>query len=421
MTIDKLTVRDQQLLVHAHGGTAPIQLMGARLASAPLRDDWTDDLLAWLPTYRQHGLNSAVIFVQGSSGGWTNPTREYRTDTDNPMNWEANAASFCPREGEYVYEPNPAQRCHQAAFHIDRDYAVDEAIGGRTRRIVEAMDELGMIVVIGIFYFRTFDQMSAQYKDAYDFRRAARNLAESLRGYNNIIWYPYNEYHLTRSRYGSAITDEQAIAEEIKAVDPNWLVGGADPALDVIMFDSNTYMFDRVADYEQPVMNVETFALGAGGNARFSGRAHEHGIWDEEGRAVRYSVRATRENPATKQDFYREIDAALERPSYHLFAHLQGWYQGAYPTNRSRNFMGLSPGQPDGPALTGFNFYNSASPHDPVLVDDDNRGQGRAGSRGVRWYYEYLRDQYSRVKHPYFDDGAWDLERLITSTQGNTI
>lgn len=411
MSIEKLSVRGQQLLVHAYGGEAPLQLMGNRLASAPLRDDWTDELIAWLPEYKRHGVNATVIFVQGSSGGWTNPTREYVTDSDNPKNWQGNAASFCLRDGAYVYEPDPDRRCHQAAFHIDQNYALDEAIGGRTRRIAQALYELDMFLVLGIFYFRTFDQMSAPYKNRYDFPRAARNLADSMQGYSNLLWYPYNEYHITKHRYGLAVTSEQAIAAEIKAVNPDWLVGGADPALDVQMLDANTYLFDISG--EKPVLNVETFALGAGGNARFSGRAHEHGIWDEDGYAVRYSVRATRDNPATKNDFYREIDAALERPDYHLFAHLQGWYQGAYPTNRSRNFMGMSPGAPDGPGLTDFNFYNGASEQTPVLVDDDNRGQGRVGSRGVRWYYEYLRDRYSRVKHPYFAAGAWDLRQLI--------
>jgi hypothetical protein len=46
-------------------------------------------------------------------------------------------------------------------------------------------------------------------------------------------------------------------------------------------------------------------------------------------------------------------------------------------------------------------------------VDDDNQGQGREGSRGVRWYYESLRDHHSAVKHPYFENGAWDLRRLM--------
>ena len=122
MAIEKLTVRGKQLIVHTYGGEAPLQLMGMRVASASLGDDWTAELIKWLPEYKRHGLNSAVIFIQGSSGGRANPTGEYVTDTDNPMNWEGDAASFCQRNGRYLFEPHPVKRCHQSAFHINEGY-----------------------------------------------------------------------------------------------------------------------------------------------------------------------------------------------------------------------------------------------------------------------------------------------------------
>jgi hypothetical protein len=206
------------------------------------------------------------------------------------------------------------------------------------------------------------------------------------------------------------------VVDEIKSVHPAWICGGADPGLDVTMIDAGTYLFDRHP--ENPLLNVETFGVGAGGNDRFSGRCHRFGIWDEGGHAIRYSVRATRDNPATKNDFFREVDQALLCPNYHLFAHLQGWYQGGYPDSYGHNHMGMSPGRPGDLPLKDHNFYNAASPYyaGAVLVDDDNQGQGREGSRGVRWYYEYLRDHYSAVKHPYFENGAWDLKRLVEET-----
>jgi hypothetical protein len=408
LDIQGFDVRGDQLYVRAYGKEAPIQLMGARLASAAMRDDWTDDLVAWLPEYKRHGMNAAVVFWQGSSAGWTNPTRELRTD--RLENWEGNAASFCARGGQYVFERDPARRCHQAAFHIEADYAVDSEIGGRMRRIIKAMDALDMVVVVGIFYFRVFQQMAPENKASYDFRRAARRAAEYLDDCRNIMWYPYNEYHWhSADDYGPAMTSERQVVQELKAVNPEWVCGGEAPGLDVQMIDSETYLFNVPS--ERPLLNVETFALGAGGNDRFSGLCHRCGVWDEDG----YTVKTDRHNPATKNDFFREVDGALARPSYHLFAHLQGWYQGAHPLNRSRNFMGMSPGRPGGPELKDVNFYNPASPHyaNPVLVADDNQGQGRPGSRGVRWYYEYLRDRYSKVKHPYFENGEWSLRRLI--------
>lgn len=420
MSIEGLTVQGNQLYVRAYGKEAPIQLMGMRVASAAMRDDWTEDLISWLPEYKRHGVNSAVIFWQGSSGGWTNPTGEeeipeHKTHEWQAGRWEANAASFCKRNGSYDFESDSAKRCHQVAFHMDRDYEVGEAVGRRMKRIVGAMVELDMVVVVGIFYFRTFQQMSMETKRRYDFRRAARRAAEYLRDYQNIIWYPYNEYHYHSDKdYGPNMTSEEAIVEELKAVNPNWLCGGVAKEIELTITDSHSYLFD--APSENPLLNVETFALGAGGNDRFSGLCHNFGIWEEEG----YTVEASRSKPATKNDFYREIEGALARPSYHLFAHLQGWYQGGYtPESRGHNFMGMTPGELNGPPLRNFNFYNSSSSHyaNPTLVDDDNQGQGREGSRGVRWYYECLRDHYSKVKHPYFDEGAWDLKRLVEAAE----
>ncbi|MAS38013.1 MAG: hypothetical protein CL610_28720 [Anaerolineaceae bacterium] len=408
--IEKLTVSGNQLLVHAGGRAAPIQLMGCRVASAPLRDDWTDELIRWLPEYQQHGLNAAVLFWQGSSGGWTNPTGE--THPDGGPNWAGNAASFCPRNGGYVYDA--AHPCDQAAFHIDRHYAVDDAIGQRMKRIIAAMDALDMVAVVGVFYFRTFQQMSLENKQRYDFRAAAQQAAEYLRGSKNILWYPYNEFHSHDERhYGPAITSEQAIADVIKAVDSDWLVGGAHPDLDVTMTDAHVYLFDHPAD--NPLLNVETFGIGSGGNDCFSGQAHRVGIWEDTDARIPQHGEVTRQQPATKQDYFNEINGALDRPGYHLFAHLQGWYQGSFPLTRARNFFGMTPGDPGGAPLTAVNFYNPASAHfaDPVLVDDDNQGMGREGSRGVRWYYEYLRDHYSKVKYPFFENGAWDLPRLM--------
>jgi hypothetical protein len=408
MGIDGFTVRGDQLYVHAYGKRAPIQLMGARLASAAMRDDWTETLLAWLPEYRRYGVNSAVIFWQGSSGGWTNPTHEF--PEESRARYEGNAASFCLRDGEYVFEPDPDRRCYGTAFHMDRGYEVDERVGRRMWRIVGRMNELDMVAVVGIFYFRTYQQMNAQDRARYDFRAAARRAAEHLQGLPNIIWYPYNEYHSHSSKdYGRTLTTEAEIAHQIKSVDAGWLAGGAAPDLDIEMIDRHTYLYAEPAD--RPLMNVETFGIGAGGNDRFSGRCHRFGIWEEEG----YTDAASRDNPATKNDFFREVDGALARPSYHLFAHLQGWYQGGYPGSYGHNLMGMTPGALGGPPLTGINFYNTASPYysEAVLVDDDNRGQGRWGSRGVRWYYAYLRDHYSTVKYPFSENGAWDLRRVI--------
>jgi hypothetical protein len=45
VSIEGFVVRGDQLFVRAYGKKAPIQLMGARLASAAMRDDWTAELI----------------------------------------------------------------------------------------------------------------------------------------------------------------------------------------------------------------------------------------------------------------------------------------------------------------------------------------------------------------------------------------
>lgn len=61
---------------------------------------------------------------------------------------------------------------------------------------------------------------------------------------------------------------------------------------------------------------------------------------------------------------------------------------------------------------------NPASPgyEQAVVVEDDNHGRGVAGSRGVRWDWQAVRDRHAKLKHPR-GDGAWDLASLLADDE----
>ncbi|MHC4296672.1 MAG: hypothetical protein ACYS7Y_05170, partial [Planctomycetota bacterium] len=48
-------------------------MWGIRVASASQNQDLTDKLIANLDDYRSYGVNTVTVFVQGSSGGFSDP------------------------------------------------------------------------------------------------------------------------------------------------------------------------------------------------------------------------------------------------------------------------------------------------------------------------------------------------------------
>src|ERR671924_1724431 len=74
-----VSVQGSQILVNGK----PSTLFGFRVASAAMRDDWTDELIDQLDTWRDHGVNSFILWLQGSSGGYTRVFTRDGTDIDD--------------------------------------------------------------------------------------------------------------------------------------------------------------------------------------------------------------------------------------------------------------------------------------------------------------------------------------------------
>jgi hypothetical protein len=118
----------------------------------------TDEFCAMLPTYRAHGLLGVTVGLQG---------------------------------GGSVYEPEIYEHYVNSAFAPDG--ALKPAYVDRLDRILQAADEIGMIVIVNYFYWRQLDKLEG---DAAILRAVDEATDWLLRsGYRNVIVDIMNEFH----------------------------------------------------------------------------------------------------------------------------------------------------------------------------------------------------------------------------------
>ncbi|GAA0928379.1 cellulase family glycosylhydrolase [Pseudonocardia zijingensis] len=326
-----VSAQDGQILVN---GT-PSTLFGFRVASAAMRDDWTDELISQLDTWRDHGVNSFILWLQGSSGGYT------RVFTD---------------AGEF--DPQPREITSIVGFGDDDDHTANGSTSGaevleRTRRIVAAADERGMVVIVGLFY-----RSAAEHDSREMLTAAARTAAGALADQANVIFDVYNEPDDSNS-----IESEESLAAYLRAVKeaaPGRLVGtgtvetdeSADIAdmddVDVLMHDAGATgdeaidAFDTLRDHTaKPIVNVESFGGSGQGflddetrslpapdgfHVDFPEWRRVFGAWRDED-----YTSATDGAIAGKDSYRRLIDHVGQDPrrQLHLMVHVAGWFQGA--------------------------------------------------------------------------------------------
>jgi hypothetical protein len=140
-------------------------------------DAWrnTREFLAAMPAWREHGLLAFTICLQGGS-----PQGYSR---DQP--WHNSAI------------------IHEGSFHPEYTY--------RLEKIINRADELGMVVILGVFYFGQ-DQRLA---DEAAVKRALDNAVSWVqdRGYTNVILEVNNECNV---RYDHAILQPPRVHELIE-------------------------------------------------------------------------------------------------------------------------------------------------------------------------------------------------------------
>lgn len=164
----------------------------------------TDEFIAMLPVYRTHGLLAVTVNLQGGS-----PTGYYR----EPMFRENMAERGIKVDDDVVWAglPSPdSQPWHNSAFNPDG--SLKAAFLDRTERLMAACDRLGMITILGYFYFGQDERLENERAVCRAVDDATRWVLES--GYGNVLIEINNEANIPR--YEHEILQPHRVAELIR-------------------------------------------------------------------------------------------------------------------------------------------------------------------------------------------------------------
>lgn len=164
----------------------------------------TDEFITQLPIYRAHGLLAVTVNLQGGS-----PTGYYREQ----MFRENMAERGIEVNDDIVWAglPGPdSQPWHNSAFNPDG--SLKTAFMDRTSRIVEACDQLGMIVILGYFYFGQDERLVNEGAVCRAVDEATMWVLKS--GYGNVLIEINNEANIRR--YEHEILQPHRVAELIE-------------------------------------------------------------------------------------------------------------------------------------------------------------------------------------------------------------
>ena len=163
----------------------------------------TDEFVAMLPVYRSHGLLAVTVNLQGGS-----PTGYYR----EPMFRENMADRGIDVDDDVVWAGLPSsasQPWHNSAFNPDG--SLKSEFLDRTARIISACDALGMVVVLGYFYFGQDERLADEAAVCRAVDDATRWVLDS--GYGNVLIEINNEANILR--YEHEIMQPHRVAELI--------------------------------------------------------------------------------------------------------------------------------------------------------------------------------------------------------------
>jgi hypothetical protein len=264
------------------GGQA-FDMWGIRVASGTQSQDRTDALVASLDDYAAHGVNTVTVFVQGSSGGYTDP------------------------------------------FSVDGK-TLDPLHRARLLKVLDEVRARNMVAIVGIFYQRVRPKL----KDAEAVREATRTVARLVLPYRNVIINIANEQNSGLWEDTAGLFDMRdparliELCDVVHAEDPTRIVGaggydhtknraiGKSGKVDVLLFDTNgpeesLELYDEfvAAGVNKPIVNVELF-----------------GAWTQTPVPGVFS-------DSMKQTFRREVSAGRARPGLFVFAHFNNWCQAS--------------------------------------------------------------------------------------------
>jgi hypothetical protein len=296
----------------------PFDMWGVRMASASQSEEYTRSLIKNLDDYKSVGINTISVFVQGSSGGYSDPFTENGKTIDKK--------------------------------HLKR-----------LKQIIKACSKKEMVVIVGIFYQRTVrDPEIGNLKSEEAIRNAVRTVTKELRPFKNIIINIANEQNSGYYKEFEAFNfnDPQniiSLCKVVKQTDPDRLVGGGgyhddsnvaigkSEFVDVLLFDTFSgdiekehdsgwhYNYFKAAGVpEKPIVNVEIF----GG---WTGQFTPQGVYPDEAKKIHWN----------------EIEAAKKQPGLFVHFHSNTWFQGAGQDFENRFDLGGT-GTPNDPGVRWY-------------------------------------------------------------------
>ena len=150
----------------------------------------TDEFIAQLPTYRAHGLLAVTVNLQGGS-----PTGYYREAGFR----EIMAARRMEASDDVMWAGLPSaasQPWHNSAFAPDG--SLKPSYMSRAERIASACDELGMVVILGYFYFGQDERLTDEAVVCRAVDEATMWVLQS--GYGNVLIEINNETNVPALR-----------------------------------------------------------------------------------------------------------------------------------------------------------------------------------------------------------------------------
>ncbi len=273
----------------------PFEMLGLRTASATQSDQITEHLIAQLDDYVSVGLNTINVYIQGSSGGFSDP------------------------------------------FNADGT-KLDDAHKARLIKIINECDKISMVVVVGIFYQRVFQSQNNHIRNLADKQaifNAVTTVTEMLKPFDNVIINIANEQSSFRYKDFKKfdIRNPENIIElckHVKEIDSDRLAGGGgyndeyniiigkSDFVNVLMFDteavdvnngrSSGWHYDHFREngvLNKPLVNVETFGA-------WTKAAMPPGVF----------------NDRLKSIHLQEIDDMKAKPGLYVHLHSNPWCQG---------------------------------------------------------------------------------------------
>jgi hypothetical protein len=215
----------------------------------------TDEFVAMLPEYRAHGLLAVTLNLQGGAPvGYYRPDR--LDDILRPLPWEVQTLVK-----NQVYGPLAnAQPWHNSA--LDEEGRLKAPYLRRLARILDRLDDLGMVAILGVYYFGQDERLRDKWAVRRGLEQAVTWVLE--RGYGNVLLEVNNETNVRR--YEHQLLQPEHVHELIAQAKATTLDGRR-------LLVSTSYGGGRVPD--ENVAAVADFLLLHGNGVRDPARITE--------------------------------------------------------------------------------------------------------------------------------------------------